>query len=274
LLERAIEELCRVTGIPPGEQFKWSPGRHEPYMRTKLVGDRRLRFFERLLLLSSEHGVSACVVIEDLEAKPARQDSEDHEQDVTALFFERVDATLNARDTEGVLVIAEPSGSGKDQEKFLKRCIHLLRTGTEYTSLARLPLGALLVGSRQLRLLQLADVVASCTMSRVAGEIRWSPEVFKLVRPLLQHEEGRIGGIGLKLHPDFRYGNLYHWLLGDSHINRNGVRIPLPEKNCLFEQDSNEPEVVRDMIQATKDAVRATVRRIAGKDRDRGLPRN
>ena len=41
---------------------------------------------------------------------------------------------------------------------------------------------------------------------------------------------GRIGGVALKIHPDLRYSNLYHWLLVDSFLIRvsKNSGFPLP----------------------------------------------
>jgi hypothetical protein len=36
-------------------------------------------------------------------------------------------------------------------------------------------------------------------------------------------EAGRVGGFGLKLHPDYSFINLYHWLLGDNAHRKEGV---------------------------------------------------
>jgi hypothetical protein len=101
-----------------------------------------------------------------------------------------------------------------------------MRAGTAVVDLERLTL-ALASDSRLVRLLQLADVVAGWTVAHVAGEDEYSPPRFATIRPLLREDAGRIGGIGLKLHPDFRYVNLYHCLLGDAFYWREGVRVAL-----------------------------------------------
>ena len=251
-LEVSLQRLCDEFGFPPGQQFKWSPGKDEEFMRRELVDERRAAFYRKLFAVALAHDVTACVVLEDRKARPARAVSEDHEHDATALFLERIDSTLRARKTEGLVIVAEPSGGPKDQAQFLARCIELRRGGTEYTAFDSLPLGVLIARSRQLRLLQLADIVTSCVMSRVCGEMRYSQEVFDELRPLLQHADGRIGGVGVKIHPDFRYGNLYHWLLGDAHIIRGGVSTPLPERDAPFAEHSNEPEVVKGLLHSAK----------------------
>src|SRR6266481_6646039 len=55
-LERTLDSLCRQNyGFPPGEEFKWSPGR-ELWMRENLVGDRRFVFFRDVVQRLREAG--------------------------------------------------------------------------------------------------------------------------------------------------------------------------------------------------------------------------
>jgi hypothetical protein len=91
-----------------------------------------------------------------------------------------------------------------------------------------------------MRVLQLADIVVSCAVSRVSGESNFSPIVFPQVKKLLRFDGTRIGGVGLKLHPDLRYANLYHWLLGDSHWIKGLTGVPLPNKGIPFYLSAGE----------------------------------
>jgi hypothetical protein len=54
------------------------------------------------------------------------------------------------------------------------------------------------------------------------------------VKPMLRREGDRIGGIGLKLHPDLRYANLYHWLVGDRYFIKGSVGHPLPVASMAY----------------------------------------
>jgi len=249
-LEHELDGCCSDWGFPVGEQFKWSPGSAESFMRTQLVEDRREAFYHDVLTLATSHEVRATVVIEDLHRKPAREQSRDHEHDVTALFLERVSSHLVTKQADGVVVIAKPGGGHREEEKFVAQCIALLDEGTEYRNLANIPLGVFTVQSNRLRLLQLADLVTSCTLARVAGEIRYSHRVFERVKGLFRNDGSRTGGIGLKIHPDFTYANLYHWLLGDEHILRGGARVALPIVDALFGDHPNEAVVMGDVIRA------------------------
>lgn len=233
-LERAIEGLCGEFGVPSDEQFKWSPGKKEPFMKTQLVSDDRLAFFDKLLSLALRHQAQATVVIEDTSRRPARPHATSHEHDITSLFLERADWSLRAAGREGVVIIAAPSGGAKDEEHFLAECVEIIDSGTEYSQLPNIGLRVLLAKSRLIRSLQLADVVVSCTVARVSGEDRFSPAVFEMLKPLFRHDGSRIGGVGLKLHPDFCFANLYHWLLGDTDWWKGNSGCPLPVRGFPY----------------------------------------
>lgn len=248
-LEREIESLCARTGFPPGEQFKWSPTKKELVMRA-LVGDSRLRFYQDLFALAAAHRVKACVVLEDTTKSAARTGqvkdgrfepgSKTHEEDAIALFLERCQNALRAAGREGLVMATKPSGGNTSEGKFLGQCFELHQTGTEYTPLDRMPLGVVTAPSREKRLLQLADVVTSCTTARVSGESDFSPAVFAMIQPLLRRGLGHVGGVGLKIHPDGRYLNLYHWLVGDPYYTRRGRVLELPDAGHLYYQDAGE----------------------------------
>lgn len=155
-----------------------------------------------------------------------RSKSTNHEEDVTSLFLERVDWCLTSAGSDGVVVAASPGGGKKAEEKFLAGCLELLEAGTEYMTLGGIALGVLTARSRYIRLLQLADAVASCTLARVSSESNFSPETFQHVRRILRSDGSRVGGVGLKIHPDFKYANLYHWLVGDEYWWK-GIRLCL-----------------------------------------------
>jgi hypothetical protein len=225
-LELALDELCVQAGFPDGEEFKWSPKKAH-WMRDGLTGDERTDFFVEALRLAGSAGACAIVVIADTEKKLASQQSSSHEEDVTMMFLERAHSEL-AEGEQALVIFDRQGGSQSRDTRFLQTCVAQIRLGTSYAALDRLAL-ALSTGSKLSRLIQLADVVTSCSTSFVSGEDRYSPMVFSEgVRPLLREEQGRCGGYGLKIHPDLRYGNLYHWLLGDSEILRPHLLKELP----------------------------------------------
>jgi hypothetical protein len=58
---------------------------------------------------------------------------------------------------------------------------------------------------------------------------------------LLRTELGRCGGVGMKIHPDFRYANLYHWLLGDEFFARYMSAVPLPLMGRKYAASPHQP---------------------------------
>lgn len=237
-LERALEALCAKVGFPTGEQFKWSPGKKETFMKTKLLNEERLMFLKEALAIAKEHAASAIVVVEDISRKPASRIT--HEEDVTALFLERADWIFRTKRKDGFVIVATPGGGESNKDKFATNCLELRATGTSFSKLQRIPLGVVTVPSRQMRLLQLADIITSCTVARISGESNYSPRIFEIIKTMFHSESGRIGGVGLKLHPDLVFVNLYYWLLGDSHYIRGNVGHPLPIQNRPFAENSGE----------------------------------
>lgn len=214
-LESALGGLCRETGFPGNDEFKWSPGR-ELWMHDQLKGQDRSDFFCKALALAATHDVVAIVVIEDKKCRTATR-ATTAEDDVSQLLLERIHHE-SLRDESGcVVVVDRPTGSRGDEDRFLSRCLEHLQTGTDYVKHDRIALNVLSTPSKLVRILQLADLVASCTTALFSGESRYAPKIFQAIKPLLARDMSRIGGVGLKLHPDFKYANLYHWLLGDTH---------------------------------------------------------
>jgi hypothetical protein len=80
-----------------------------------------------------------------------------------------------------------------------------------------------------------------CTTAIVAGEETFSPPVFQAVRELLLQQGGRIGGVGLKIHPDFKYVNLYYWLVGDEYLRRGNIGDPLPMPGSPYYSSPSGP---------------------------------
>lgn len=211
-LEKQIDALCKNSGFPPGEEFKWSPG-GELWMRRNLRGARRQDFFIGVLNLLQCHGARAVVVVEDTNYNTATG-AASAEEDVTRMLLERVHLLLGRVQADGIVIVDRPSGGRADEDRFLGSCLETLQTGTRYVKPDRI---AFMVStpSKLIRLLQAADVVTSCTVAMVGGESSFSPPVFEAVSPLLDRDLGRIGGVGLKIHPDYKYATLYRGLLED-----------------------------------------------------------
>ncbi len=237
-LELQLDSLCTEVGFPPRSEFKWSPGR-ELWMRSNLTGEARTEFFRRGIGLARDAGAEALVVIEDTEHQTAGG-AGTHEEDVVNLFLERANHCLD-RARQGLILVDTPGGDRLDEGSFLGRCLDTIQHGTSYVRFDRIALNVIATRSALVRLLQLADVVTSCTLAYVAGEGRYSPPVFESIRPILRAEYGRVGGVGVKIHPDGRYANLYHWLLGDAHFVRNQTGHPLPFADRPYHRSPEAP---------------------------------
>ena len=233
-LEQGLGALCAESGFPENEEFKWSPGR-DLWMRDNLVKEDRERFFTSALELAAALDVTAVVVIEDLSRSPATRRTIEHEMDATVLLLERVDNMLSRQDETGVVIVDRQGGGRQDDDAFLLNCLETLREGTDYTSLQRIPVNVLSAPSKFLRCLQLADLITGSTLALVGGEAVYSPPLFEnSVLPLLYRDSNRVGGYGLKLHPDFVYANLYHWLVGDTHWWKGHMGVPLPAERLPY----------------------------------------
>lgn len=230
-LENELDDACSLAGFPQHDEFKWSPGR-ELWMHRNLIGRDRAAFFLDVLHRARNHGVRCVVAISDTHRHPATG-KVPYDQDVTTLLLERIHHRI-PDDTDGCVVIVDrPTGGRTDEDAFLYNCLELIQSGTRYVKHDRIALNVLASPSRFVRLLQLADVVTSCTAARVSGEREYSPAVFAQLVPLFPEEYGRRGGVSIKLHPDFLYANLYHWLFGDEILVRSGgtVTLPLPHRS-------------------------------------------
>lgn len=226
-LERAIDSLCRQNyGFPPGEGFKWSPGR-ELWMRDNLVGDRRFAFFQNVLQLVREMDAQAIVVIEDCHSARAT-DADTPEMDAVRMCLERVCNQCGDNPPEGLVITDRGMGGHPGEDKFLRVCLENLQAGAGYLRPTALALNVVSTPSKFVRLLQVADLVTGATLAAVGGEFTFSVPLVQELKPIYRRELGRIGGCGVKIHPDYRYANLYHWIFGDRDFIRFNSGRPLP----------------------------------------------
>lgn len=237
--ERRIEDKCREFGFPDGQIFKWSPGK-EHWMRTGLIDERRREFFVSVLEIAKAAGARAVFACVDKNCSCAEKSSSSHEEDVVKLLIERIDWYFRKNHTSGFVIVDRQSGDMKDEERFLARCLETLRSGTSFLKPTTIVMTFLSSPSRFSRLLQLADLVTASTLARVSGETRWSPNMVEAMLPIYASESGRIGGVGVKLHPWKKYGNLYHWVFKDSHYWTGNSGYPMPISNIAFSKNGEE----------------------------------
>jgi hypothetical protein len=244
-LERTLEETCKEYGFPSHQdEFKWSPSR-KSWMRKSLIGEGRGAFFIDCLEAAKEEGAEACVVIEDTSRRSTAGNYGDHELDAVKVFLERTDHHLASTGTEAVLMADHPTGGRPAEARFVAHCIETLREGTQFMDLERTAL-VVTEDSKSHRLLQLADLIVGCTLAYVSGEDEHSPSLFNgQIKGMLREEGGRIGGVGLKLHPDFNFANLYHWLLGDDTLWKGIEGQPLPMKGRAYVNGPTDDSLIK-----------------------------
>jgi hypothetical protein len=238
-LEQEIERLCDAFGFPPKEKFKWSPGR-ELWMRENLVAGRRQKFFINVLNALAEHGVKTIVVSEDTNCCTAIIKCKTADEDVICMFMERAERFLRRHRSEGIIVADRPGGGRMDEDSYLLNTLESIQEGTSYVRIKNIILNVLSTPSKYIRLLQAADLVVSCTTARICGESEHSMPVFQAVKSIFDSDQSRIGGIGLKIHPDFKYANLYHWLVGDAIYYKGWFGKPLPMDDYPYSISSCE----------------------------------
>jgi len=237
-LEAKIDALCESYGFPQGETFKWSPG-HEHWMRKNLIHDERRDFQIGVLHALAEFHSKVVFVAEDKGCSTA-ENSPTHEIDVVRLLIERVDWFLGKAVSHGVIISDRPGGDHKKEEAFLLDCLETLRVGTDFLTPQNIIMSVLTSPFRLSRLLQAADLIVSCTLAYVSGESKFSPAVFEHINPLFIRESGRTGGVGVKLHPFLKYGNLYHWLFGDEYYIKGNTGHRMPLKSIAFRESLDE----------------------------------
>lgn len=230
-LEQELYQLCVESKFPVADhrasEFKWSPGR-ELWMSQNLIGAAREKFLLGVMQLLKQHAARLIAVLEDELYNVADKESPNHEIDATRLLFERINRFLGDKQENAVVVYDRPSGGRSHENDFLAASIEMLREGTRFVKFDRIALNLLCTQSRFLRLLQAVDVAVGCVGAYVSGEEKYSPAIFASVRPLFVSGVAGIGGLGLKLHPEYKHANLYHWLLGDSCLFRMNTGVSLP----------------------------------------------
>jgi hypothetical protein len=188
----------------------------------------RQSFFVDALGEAAAIGTTVIVILSDTKASPFISGALTPAFDTLAGLLERVHNHMSDLGSYSLVVADRPGGGWKQDKELLTNCQTLLNSGTTYVDLSRIPINVLTTDSRMVRGLQLADLVTGCTTSFIAGEASYSPIVFAAVRPLLRRAGNTVGGRGIKIHPDYRYGNLYHWLLEDSYLA--GVQMPRADR--------------------------------------------
>ena len=124
-LERNLASICRNCGLPPREEFKWSP-RAGSWMRANLIGHNRQDFFLSVVRTCADHSAVATVLISDSTSNVPRQYAS-HSDFVTTMLIERVNWLARSRGASAIIVADRPGG-GREQA-FLNQCLQTLQSG-------------------------------------------------------------------------------------------------------------------------------------------------
>jgi hypothetical protein len=198
-------------------------------MYSNLRDQKRSDFFKEAFSIAAYHKVMGIVVAADSAHAQASTNAPDAETDVVQLLLERINNST-ATDALSLVIADRPGGGGVPAaDAFSSNCLETIREGTNVLeSLPRIPL-VLTCGSHLLRCLQLSDVFTSCLAAYISGESKYAPQVIPSIRPIIRSNvDQRIGGIGVKIHPDFKYANLYHWLFADEYLCKGTSNRQLP----------------------------------------------
>lgn len=235
-LSANLDEICRQAGLPSGEPFKWSPKKNS-CLQKNFTGDEKAELFESLLKKAAEFEIAAHVICCDPKAKMLNGADDVHQSALLAAL-ERFNFTLGSSDC-GIVIVDRPAGDKKAEERYLAACLKLTEDGGAYANFDKLACPILTMPFALSRSLQIADLVVSITTAHVAGRPQ-AGRFFPLVKALFREDKGRIGGVGLKLHPDYRFANLYHWLLGDSHYVRGSIGVPMPLADRPYRESADQ----------------------------------
>ncbi len=239
-LEEDLNSLCDKTGLPNDEIFKWSPKKkNSNWMYGNLKGNDRINFQVKIIDLLKNYDCKVIFVAEDKNCNMAMNESTSSDIDVTNMLMERVDSLFHQQSTHGIIVMDRPGGGSKDHDSFLANCLSTIQNGTTVKDINNIILSVMCLPNHYTRLLQAADLVVSATLSYVSGNETYTLEIIENIKPLLHKESQRIGGVGVKLHPDFKFANLYHWLFDDTHFWKNSCGNPLPLENRNYSQNAN-----------------------------------
>lgn len=237
-MERALNAICVETGFPPNEEFKWSP-RRDMWMHQNLVAERRRGFFSSIIQICVDHQAKALVIISDCDSRTP-SDCTTHEIFVTKMLLERVNNLAVSVASTAIIVVDRPGGGISQERKFLSDCLYTLQSGTRYVVPEQIAINPISTDSHLIRSLQAADLIVGCTTALIAGQTTLAPDIFEIIKPILARKLDRAGGVGVKIHPDFKYLNLYHWLLGDGMWIRNMSGLPLPHRGRPYFNGPNQ----------------------------------
>lgn len=224
-LNRRIAEECHSKfGLPTDVPFKWSPHR-KSWIKSNMSDVQRGELLKHVLTIAQEYDLFAIVALCELGTPPV-DGAQSHEMSALIMTMERFHTAIGASDT-GMIIIDRPAGDKADEESYLATCADIAAVGSGYAKFTKLACPIVSMPFSLSRILQIADLIVSITTAHFAGRAS-AAEFFPLVLPFFKSNDGRRGGVSVKVHPDIKYRNLYHWLLEDELFVRGGRGMSMP----------------------------------------------
>lgn len=231
---RLAEECLSKFGLPSDAPFKWSPPK-KSWFKKNLSDEQRGELLKHVLTIVKEYDPSAIVSLCELATSPLAG-ADTHEMSALLMVMERFHTSIGFADT-GIIIIDRPAGGKTDEESYLTTCADIAASGSKYAQFKKLACPIVSMPFSLSRILQIADLVVSITTAHFAGRPA-AAEFFPYVLPLLKTLDGRRGGASVKIHPDFKYANLYHWLLEDEYLKKGSIGVPMPLKDRPYRHSS------------------------------------
>jgi hypothetical protein len=225
-LNRRLKGDClEKFGLAADTSFKWSPPKNSLF-RINLSDSQRGDLIKHVLSVLGEFDPFAIVALCETATSPV-DGTDSHEMSALMMVMERFHNNIGST-SSGIIVIDRPAGGKTDEENYLTECADIVATGSKYAEFNKIACPIVSMPFKLSRILQVADLVVSITASYFAGHSA-AAEFFPYVLPLFKTNQiGRRGGVSVKLHPDSKYVNLYHWLLDDEHFTRGNLSEKMP----------------------------------------------
>lgn len=243
-LTRALDEIAAKFGLPPDEEFKWSPNRGS-WIHSNLH-ELRTDCYREVLETAARFDAKAIVICND--TRRTGDDADRAFERCLDYLFERLSMHLENRGANAVMVADRPGGGKRQEDRFLAYFSRRVREGTQYVLPNRILLNVLTTPSEMARQLQIADIVTGCTTAMIAGLEKYAAPLFPAVKQLfIRNGPGGIAGTGLKIAPDSPRSdslvNLYHWILQENLLRKDGGarEYPLPVAGLPFCRDRWTP---------------------------------
>ena len=198
-LDREIDQICARYGCPPNEEFKWNPPQNS-WMRN--MPRQRSEFYRELLEACVKSSVEINVVI---VAKRSSARNDRILREAFQYLMERVHYCAQKSNEHCGFIADRRSNITKHDDRFVGDLLATIDQGTDYIVPDRI-LWAVTSDSRNMRGIQMADVVVGATTQFVAGKLTYTKQLLEIMYPMFRKSpNGQINGYGLKIWPPELY---------------------------------------------------------------------